>query len=257
MKLKKQAFVIDQTETGNFWNWWNLKSFVIDASQGESSALRGKFIGQLPWKPNPQKPGPCINNRLKIQKCHFGFYDFHQTRFLKLLAFMSSIRPIFWSRPLASSVLLFFRPTARARNRQRIVCRNELLGQEPHPSWQIYIGDYPRKEAVPHEQCLDFVALKTHSSALLVQIPDHHRTHTSIDFLQSIPLNRMNGKAMLSKFFSSILILICIFFFWGICEKFIKECIGQGKVHYDPNLHELVARGKCETLNANLVMSIW
>ena len=47
-----------------------------------------------------------------------------------------------------------------------------------------------------------------------------------------------------------------LFPFGGICEKFIKECIGQGKVQYDPNLHELVARGKCETLNANLVMSI-
>ena len=171
---KKQAFVIGQTETENFRNWWNWKrkTFVIDASQGESSALRGKFIGQLPWKPNPQKP-PRINNRLKIPKSHFGFYDFHQTRFLKLLAFMSSIRPIFWSRPLASSVLLFFQPTARARNRQRIVCRNELLGQEPHPSSQIYIGDCPRKKGVPDERYLDFVALKTHSSALLLQIPDH------------------------------------------------------------------------------------
>ena len=105
---KKQAFVIGQTETENFRNWWNWKrkTFVIDASQGESSALRGKFIGQLPWKPNPQKP-PRINNRLKIPKSHFGFYDIHQTRFLKLLAFMSSIRPIFWSRPLAKCFVVF------------------------------------------------------------------------------------------------------------------------------------------------------
>ena len=183
-------------ELKNFCNWWNWKkaSFCYWSNwnwklsqlmklkkknfcnwclaRRESSALRGKFIGQLPWKPNPQKP-PRINNRLKIPKSHFGFYDFHQTRFLKLLAFMSSIRPIFWSRPLASSVLLFFQPTARARNRQRIVCRNELLGQEPHPSSQIYIGDCPRKKGVPDERYLDFVALKTHSSALLLQIPDH------------------------------------------------------------------------------------
>ena len=84
------------------------KTFVINATEGESGALSWKFIGNRLWKANPQK-SPRINNGSRFR---FGFYDFHPS-----------------SEAAASSVLLFFEPTACARNGQRIVCRNEFLGR--------------------------------------------------------------------------------------------------------------------------------
>ena len=108
--------------------------------------MRGNLLASCLGNPNPQKPPIIVLTPADVGFSFLGNSDPQKppriNRHFKIWAFLISIGPIFRGRHLASSVLLFFRPTARARNRQRIVCRNELLfGQEPHPSSKIYISE--------------------------------------------------------------------------------------------------------------------